>query len=62
MQVCAKDMYCVEIRWLFSPSVFGVDLTTIAKMDGSNIPNVVKECIEAIEARGMWSSTFPFGD
>ena len=47
LTACVSNFYSV---------VFGVDLTTIAKMDGADIPNVVKECIEAIEARG----TFPY--
>ncbi|KAL5494462.1 hypothetical protein EMCRGX_G015798 [Ephydatia muelleri] len=62
-QTCGKDIHkhcytvameeqCVPTKKMIK-QVFGVDLTTIAKMDRADIPNVVRDCIETIESRGL---------
>lgn len=62
-QTCGKDIHkycytaamkeqCVPTKKMIK-HVFGVDLTTIAKMDQGDIPNVVRDCIKTIETRGL---------
>lgn len=33
--------------------MFGVDLTTVVKMEGGLIPNILTKCIEELQSRGM---------
>lgn len=33
-------------------SVYGVDLTTLVKLEGGVIPHILKECIDHIQSRG----------
>ena len=40
-----------EMFFSFS-AVFGVELTTFVKMEGTKVPSVIKDCIEEIEKRG----------
>jgi len=39
----------------FSVLVFGVDLVTILKLQQMKIPNVIRECVCQVEARGIES-------
>ena len=34
-------------------AVFGVDLTTIVKMEGGLIPSILSKCIEELQSRGV---------
>ena len=34
-------------------SVFGVDLTTIVKMEGGLIPNILSKCFTELQSRGF---------
>ena len=38
-------------------AVYGVELTTLVKMEGTKIPGVIKDCIQEVENRGMSSVT-----
>jgi hypothetical protein len=33
--------------------VYGIDLTTLLIMDGTKIPKVVRDCVHAVESRGL---------
>ena len=48
----AMAVECVPTKKMIK-QVFGVDLTTIANMDRSEVPKLVKQCVEAIEKRGL---------
>ncbi|KAL5510741.1 hypothetical protein EMCRGX_G006339 [Ephydatia muelleri] len=49
----AMEVQCVPTKKMIK-QVFGVDLTTIAKMDGSEVPKLVKQCVEVIEEQGLY--------
>jgi len=36
-----------------SLAVYGVELTTLVKMEGHKVPSVIKDCIEEVENRGQ---------
>ena len=38
-------------------TVFGVELTTLVKMQSTKVPVVIKDCIEEIEKRGEGHTT-----
>ncbi len=38
-------------------TVFGVELTTLVKMQSTKVPVVIKDCIEEIEKRGERHTT-----
>lgn len=33
--------------------MYGVDLTTLVKLEGGLVPNIISECIRELEVRGM---------
>lgn len=35
--------------------MYGVDLTTLVKVEDTAIPNLLKQCIKHIENTGKWS-------
>jgi hypothetical protein len=37
----------------FVKRVYGIDLTTLLIMDGTKIPKVVRDCVHAVESRGL---------
>ena len=51
-------MDCQPSRLLVK-RVYGVELTTLVKMDGTKVPVVISSCIEEVEKRGRSNSTIP---
>ena len=35
--------------------MYGVDLTTLVKLEGGIVPKIVSECVQDLESRGMTS-------
>ena len=34
-------------------AVFGVDLTTVVKMEGGIVPEILTKCVEELQSRGI---------
>ena len=47
---CVCVCVCVSIEIVVA--VYGVELTTLVKMEGHKVPAVIRDCIEEVESRG----------
>lgn len=47
------DSYSFYLHHCYT--VYGVDLTTLVKLEGGIVPKIISECIQDLESRGMSS-------